>query len=130
MTSGECASGSYILTNENNVQVAGLTAAQANFGDEDVQIFCVGVAGMDELNGQQQLWSIYPNPADKMLNIDLSAIEGTKTIVVTSPAGQVVYRLETASGQEAVQLNGLAKGVYFVSLTSATATTTKTFVVK
>jgi lysyl endopeptidase len=122
--------GSYSLMNDDNEQVAGLTTAQADFDFINTQLFCVGVAGLEELNAQQQLWVVYPNPASNVLNIEMSAIDGQKTIVVTSPSGQVVSRLESSEGQESLQVAGLAKGVYFVSLSSAKGTTTKTFVVR
>lgn len=131
MTSSGCAvpAGNYSVTDNNGAEVAGLTAANANFGHINTQVFCIGIEGLSELSNQQT-WSVYPNPADKVLNIDMSTIDGQKTIVVMNTTGQIVNTIHSAAGQEAIQVSGLAKGVYFVSLTSEKGTATKTFIVK
>jgi hypothetical protein len=47
-----------------------------------------------------------------------------------SPTGQVVSTIRSAQGQASFEVANLAKGVYFVRLTSDKGTTTKTVVVK
>jgi len=131
MTSSDCASGSYTIENADNVQIAGLTQAQANFGGENTQLFClIDYTGLSELNDLQRLWSVYPNPAENILNIDMSAIEGAKSLIIRNTTGQLVRSAETSGAQETVEVTGLSKGVYFVTLTSTAGTTTKTFIVK
>lgn len=122
--------GSYTLTDDDNVEVAGLTVAEGNFGEEDVQVFCVGIAGMEELNAHQQLWSVYPNPASQVLNVEMSSIDGTKEITVMNATGQIVSTLTSVQGQASIAVSDLSKGVYFIRLNSAGGVTTKTFVVK
>lgn len=130
LTSNNCTSGSYTIIDANSVQVAGLTQAQANFGTSNTQTFCVGPNNIGELNDLQQQWVVYPNPADQVMNVEMSAIEGMKEVTLLSPAGQVVTRITTSAGQASMTVNGLAKGVYFVRLASDKGTMTKTVVIK
>ncbi len=120
--------GSYTIEDEDNTELAGLTTAEANFGFDDEQTFCLSGVGIDEL--EKEAWMIYPNPADKELTIDMSALEGSKSIVVTSPTGQIVWQKTTTASQESMTVNALAKGVYFISITSPAGKATRTFVVR
>lgn len=120
--------GSYTIEDEDNTELAGLTTAEANFGEDDLQTFCLSGVGIGEWS--ELPWTVYPNPADAQLTIDLSAIEGAKSLVVQSTTGQIVFMKSTSANQESLEVSGLAKGVYFISLTSATGTATKTFIVK
>jgi len=130
LTADNCTSGSYTIVNA-GTQVAGLTQAQANFGSDNTQTFClIDYTGLSELNDLQKLWTIYPNPTDKALNVNMSAIEGNKAIVIKNTTGQIVRSIESSNAQETVEVTGLSKGVYFVTLTSGAGTTTKTFIVK
>lgn len=132
LSNTSCANGdgSFSLTDGNALEVAGLTAANADFGDINTQPFCLGTEGLADMNALQQLWSIYPNPTDKVLTIEMSSIDGTKEITVMNTTGQVVSNLSSAAGQTAIQVENLSKGVYFIRLVAEQGTTTKTFVVK
>ncbi len=129
-TSCDNGDGSYTIVDANATQLAGLTAAQSDFGNSNTQTFCVGPNDVQEITALQQQWVVYPNPADKSVNIEMSAIEGVKEITLMSPTGQVVSTITSAQGQAGFEVTNLAKGVYFVQLTSAKGTTTKTVVVK
>ena len=122
--------GSYTIVDANSVQVAGLTQAQSNFGNSNTQTFCVGPNNVQEITALQQEWVVYPNPADKVVNIEMSSIDGVKEITLMSPTGQVVSTVRSTQGQASFEVANLAKGVYFVRLTSDKGTTTKTVVVK
>lgn len=130
LTSNNCTSGSYTIIDENNVTVAELTQAQANFGSSNTKTFCLGTNTIGELNDLQQQWVVYPNPADQIMYIEMSAIDGMKEVTLLSPSGQVVSRVNTAAGQASISAGDLAKGVYFVRLASDKGTTTKTIVIK
>ena len=129
LTGGSCDSGFYsIIVNGN--QVAGLSRANADFGTQNIQTFCVqqGPLSLEEIG--EALWSIYPNPADKAVTVQMAQIEGQKSIVVKNTLGQTVKLIETQNSQELIEVTGLSKGVYFISVTAASGTTTKPFVVK
>lgn len=120
--------GWYTIEDDNNTELAGLTTAEANFGDDDQQTFCLSGVGIGEL--EQDAWSIYPNPASQELKVDMSELEGDKTLVVMSTTGQIVWQKATSENKESITVSGLAKGVYFISLTSPAGKATRTFIVR
>ena len=65
-------------------------------------------------------FTVYPNPATDVLNVNLALNDGnTANIVVTNLAGQTVYALNNVNNNQAIQLNGLTAGIYTVRLTVA-----------
>jgi hypothetical protein len=76
--------------------------------------------------------SLYPNPATKVVNVDLSAIEANITgINVISATGAKMFAKDLAAAAHvAIPLDGIAAGVYFVSITTDRGLVTKQFVVK
>jgi hypothetical protein len=110
--------------------VAGLTTAQANFGTTNTQTFCVGTNDLTELKQLQDQWIVYPNPTESTLTIALTSMNGNKAVIITTAAGQIVRTLSSNDAQANFEVTGLAKGVYFVTLTTVNGTSTKTFVVK
>jgi hypothetical protein len=128
--SNGCVTGSYTLTNDAQETIAGLTTAQANFGDENIQSFCLASEDVNQLNELQKSWGIYPNPTEGELYINMVAIDGSKSISVMTATGQVVQSLTSTQGMETIAVNHLSKGVYFIRLTTEMGETTKTFVVK
>jgi hypothetical protein len=72
--------------------------------------------GIDENNSIRTL-SVYPNPASEMLNVELSLERNQEiTVALMSVTGEVVYQSthKRVSGNfaEAIDLGGIAKGVY------------------
>lgn len=130
LSSNGCTTGSYTLTDAAGGPLAGLTTAQANFGNENTQIFCFLTEDENGLDELQKSWGVYPNPTDEELYINMVAIDGTKSITVMTATGQVVQSLTSTQGMEKLAVNQLSKGVYFIRLATEMGETTKTFVVK
>lgn len=133
LTSAGCAvpAGNYSLMDAGGTTLAGLTAAEANFGTTNAQQFCFGSsAGISAMNDLQNAWVVYPNPTDNVLSIVLNKMDGAKTIQITTTTGQEVRTINSNETQSSFEVSGLAKGVYFVRLMTAQGTSTKTFVVK
>lgn len=131
MSSSNCAPGSYTIRNSAGTELAGLTEAESDYEFENRQTFCLDdETRVAELDSLQKRWTIYPNPASQALHIDMNLIDEAKLLVIKNTMGQAVRTIETFNIQELVEVSDLAKGVYFVTLTSAAGTTTKTFVLK
>lgn len=120
--------GSVSITNGTTV-VGEITQANANFGNDEIVNFCLNsTSGIENLLDEK--WTLYPNPTENNLTILLGDIEGQKNIMITSAAGQLLQSFSTTEMQTEMHVNGLAKGVYFATLSTTIGSTTKTFVVK
>ena len=65
-------------------------------------------------------FSIYPNPAEDVLTIELNAI-GNKTVEITNMNGQVVEKLNFSETKNQVSISNFQAGVYFVKIHNGSA---------
>jgi hypothetical protein len=81
----------------------------------------VPAAGVNDIEIPDKV-RIYPNPATDFINIDLSEFSGQpKRVSIRTSSGTLVYDNFSESEMSSVMrvpLSGLAKGIYFVSLTT------------
>lgn len=88
----------------------------------------IGIEELDQLE-----LSIYPNPNNGEFEINFSALgESSHTIIITDTKGSIVYSksIENSSGKVVVELNHLEAGIYFVTLSDNSSSTTKKIVLK
>ena len=66
--------------------------------------------------------SVYPNPAKNELSINASGFDNKETnIKIYNPLGQVVFTvLHIATTTTSININGLAKGIYFLEVSDFT----------
>lgn len=121
-----CADGSYTITDANNTVLTQLTTANANFGSTKTDPFCVTPLGLKEF---ETSWKLYPNPVSEQLTIETPA-SGIKTIHITNATGQIIQTVQSELNTIAIPATSLAKGMYFIQLTSTDGTSQKSFIVK
>lgn len=73
---------------------------------------------------------VYPNPADKKLNIQLASSMKSANITVTDALGRQVYAKELHSTMNTIDVSQFNKGVYFVKIKDALQSTTKRVIIK
>ena len=71
------------------------------------------IANVDEVIGRQSVM-VYPNPANEMLYIELG--DSQSDVVIYNSLGQMVKRIEMASGDVQMNVADLNSGVYFVKV--------------
>lgn len=120
-----CADGSYTITDANNIVLAQLATANANFGSTRTDPFCVTTTGLKEFAAS---WKLYPNPVSDLLTIETPA-SGVKTIHITNAAGQVIQTIQSELNTISIPATNLAKGMYFIQLTDTEGTSQKNFIV-
>jgi hypothetical protein len=76
-----------------------------------------------------QIASIYPNPVDDVLNIDIKT-DGEKNISIINVLGQTLISEATNEQQLTIDLSGLDKGLYFINISSNQGTEIVKFVKK
>lgn len=117
------------LTNSLNDTLVEISTANANFGDSTSLPFCISGVGISE-NELTAFWSIYPNPSNDLVTINLTKFDGRKTIQLMTTTGQIIRALETTDNLTLMDVSALAKGVYFVTVQSSIGNTTKRLVVR
>ena len=63
---------------------------------------------------EKQNVSVYPNPANDVLNIELG--DNQSDVVIYNSLGQVVRRYENVSGDMQINVEDLNAGMYFVKV--------------
>lgn len=71
-------------------------------------------------NEKKELFSIYPNPANNILNFDAksSFINNTSRMEITDISGRLLKSYELNNNNETLDITGLNKGIYFLNLMS------------
>lgn len=130
MSSEDEPPGSYTITNSNNTVLAEMTTAEANFGSSDSNPFCVVSTNSIEEYLLDKSVSIFPNPAEEILN--LTSSEGTvmQDISIFNLTGQLLMA-QPVNGQTAkLNVAQLSKGVYLVKVNTARGIVVKQIVIK
>lgn len=81
---------------------------------------------------QQQLptWSIYPNPADNKVNVQVNNGFEVKQLVVTDMTGRVIHVIPVSKQLYQIEIQDWPSGVYFVQIVGDNTTYTKRMVKK
>ena len=82
---------------------------------------CSGTSGINELQNKENIL-IYPNPTTSLTTITFSTEQTNTTIKITDILGQGIrnYELGIRNGKTVtLDMNGYAKGIYFVQITDA-----------
>lgn len=122
-----CPTGYYTIKLTDGTLLAELTTSEAAFGSIYIDTFCVGPVGLSELNTLN--WNVYPNPARERIYVSTS-VAGEKSILVTSVTGQKIAEFITSDAQVEIPMNGLAKGMYVITLKTAASISQKNLMIE
>lgn len=78
---------------------------------------CTGIAKTSSLANAVHM---YPNPSTGILNADFD-FGGTKQIIITNATGATIAVMSTENRSESFNLSEMAKGVYFIKVTTSSA---------
>lgn len=103
--------GSYQIL-ANGVLISGIEGGA--FGASDIRKFGV-VTTLSNTQFESNTISVYPNPTSGILTINT---ENNVDVSITDITGKVVFTKNNVSKNDAINLTGLQKGVYFAKLTA------------
>jgi hypothetical protein len=89
--------------------------------------------GVNTVEGQLSTvngFTIYPNPAKSIVNLNIDFLVGSGSIVVTDLYGKQVKTQTLSMGTNTIDISNLSKGMYFVSTITNEGKTTKKLVVE
>jgi endoglucanase len=74
---------------------------------------------------------IYPNPADKFINIEFGPKQGTGEIMILTVEGKtILHQTSKSENFETIDVSGLEKGMYILKAIFVSGIYTKTFIIK
>lgn len=81
-------------------------------------------------NFKDKEFTIYPNPANNTLNIQLPEIYKNNSLVtISNSLGQIISsKNNTNENEQTLDISNLSSGVYFIKITNNEASTTKKFI--
>ena len=92
------------------------------------QLYPDGSQGINDKKIDEQLISIYPNPATDQLTV-ISKQLSMNEVQITDIQGRIVYQYnESFTGTKTIDISGLQSGVYFVKFVNGNNCVTKKFV--
>jgi len=120
--------GNYQIT-YNGVVLAELLDADANFGTQNQQIFCVSLNGLEDLNSQQLM--VYPNPADAQVTVAARGSLLITEILLSDLSGKICLKKNGVFGDKTyLDLTGIAAGYYTLKIQTSSGIVCKELVVK
>ena len=95
-------------------------------GSGHVRIYSIGeVLSIDEITTNNGV-SVYPNPTEETVHLEIPQTFGTtiQVTVVEAGSGKLVKNFTAIAGTNQVEFSGLANGVYILKIVSETASST------
>ena len=113
-----------------NTDATGATAANSNFFMDDVELYSMNV-WIQELSNINV--SVYPNPTSGNFTVNLNEINsGDYSMNIVDVLGKLVYSENlNIVGQSTLNYDlDLSNGMYFISISDGTATTTQRLIIE
>lgn len=89
-----------------------------------------GTSSISDYNVTRNIFEVYPNPAQSVLNISLNQVAKTSSILITDITGkQVIAQPEIKTAKLSFNIGNLPAGVYFVRLIQDGKTYTRKFAI-
>jgi hypothetical protein len=104
----------YMVTDTNSCNFATTQSVTVNA--------CVGITEYDAANGT----SLFPNPSNGNVTISLTA---SSSVMIFNTLGESVMSLQLAQGNHALDMTGLAEGIYFVRTQNANGASTQRLII-
>lgn len=126
----------FTFNQDNGVGTYTITLTASNVSGTTTTTYVVVInscnVGINEPGSILSDVSVYPNPAHGLLNVVLPAGNEVYTIQMTNLLGAVVYEEKITKGTKEVHVNlaNKSKGVYFLSVETGTAKSTKKIIVE
>ena len=94
---------------------------------------CLGHRGTDANTNEfknDNVFSMYPNPAKSIVRLQMDKLIGKGQIVITNVYGKQVKVQELSLGNNSIDISNLSKGLYLVSVSTSEGTQSKKLIVE
>ena len=94
-------------------------------------IVCSQPAGINQATSISNQVTIYPNPANKTLNVQCSMFNGATEVEITDVLGNTIIQHSTLNTQHfTLDVSGLLPGVYFIGISSQNNKATQKLIIR
>ena len=121
-------SGSYQIVDDNATVLTELLEADANFGNQLIQQFCVGANGLTEASMESRI-NMFPNPATTELTIKGFDVN-IESLTIYDVMGKMVQNETVNNESITVNVHALNSGVYTVKISTAEGVAVKNLIIK
>jgi hypothetical protein len=74
------------------------------------------LTGINEVNTSESIFSVYPNPASSLFNIELKNNNSSVSVTVTDVLGNQILSKTITDIVTTIDMSNYAKGMYFVTM--------------
>jgi hypothetical protein len=95
--------------------------------------FVCAARGINNVNSRMSTdndFTIYPNPANSFINLNVENVIGNGSIVITDLYGKQIKKQALSMGTNIIDIAKLPKGLYFVSTITSIGKNTKKLIVE
>lgn len=90
---------------------------------------CASLTGINNISQNENLLSIYPNPASENITINFSSTSKNISIKIFDATGRLVKNMENVkSGKNTINVSELENGLYLINVNDGRSSVTKRFV--
>ncbi|HEX7413892.1 MAG TPA: T9SS type A sorting domain-containing protein [Bacteroidia bacterium] len=91
--------------------------------------FCVNNSSINQIKNNESFVTVSPNPTSTILNVECLMVNESNTLIMTDMLGNTMYHSIFTTQHNTINVADLDAGVYFITLTSDTTTSTKKVIV-
>ena len=85
---------------------------------------CTGINEVDDINAL----TIYPNPANEILNVELENLNETATVSIINALGEIIFIEKATANNTTLNTSNLTNGIYFIKVESKNGSAIKKFI--
>lgn len=85
-----------------------------NCGTQELTTAIDQTSGVNDLQIEEQVLRIYPNPASHSVTFECAELKQLKTIIIVDELGKLVYQSALQSNTTTLDLTGYSTGIYYV----------------
>lgn len=90
---------------------------------------CASLTGINNISQNDNLLSIYPNPASENININFTSTSKNISIKIFDATGRLIKNMENVrSGENTINVSELESGLYLINANDGKSSVTKRFV--
>jgi len=119
---------SMAIQSDGKIVVAGYVDDGAGTDDVAVVRYFINPLGINDMNGQSDKISLYPNPANNLITVSIPSIAKDDFISIFNMQGELIQQQPLLNTTSEINISNLASGMYVIKATNPGTNFVKCFV--